>query len=81
MLTGAGVGRTGGSGGTVGEGEERGEVRGEEEERMEGEEEMRDPLPTSRDDDEAWLDGLMPPPMFDLLLFLGDIYIYIYIYI
>ena len=41
MLTGAGVGM--GGSGTVGEGEERGEVRGEEEERMDGEEDWREP--------------------------------------
>ena len=60
MLTGAGVG---GSGGTVGEGEDRGDVSGEEEEMMEGEERSGE--------DDAWLDGL-PPPMFDLLLWKGN---------
>ena len=67
MFTGAGAG--GSSGGTVGEGEERGDVRGEEEEIMEGEE--------RRGEDDAWLEGLIPPPMFDLLLWKENVILYL----
>lgn len=67
MFTGAGVG--GSSGGTVGEGEESGEVRVEEEEIMEGEE--------RRGEEDAWLDGL-PPPMFDLLLWKENLIVEIF---
>ena len=67
MFTGAGVG--GSSGGTVGEGEERGDVRGEEEEIMEGEERSGE--------EDAWLEGLIPPPMFDLLLCKENIILYL----
>ena len=59
----------GSSGGTVGEGEERGEVRVEEEEIMEGEE--------RRGEEDAWLDGL-PPPMFDLLLWKENLILWKY---
>ena len=70
MFTGAGVGGT--SCGTVGDGEDRGEVRGVsevpevklgdemEEDKMEGDEMWGD--------DDAWLVGLPPPPMLDRLL-------------